>query len=739
MAFLRKPGLPLDKLLRLFLLSAMVTAALSLLGSDTFPTPVALGYLSLLFGNWFLPRRWDGMVAGKTAGLLFLIALLFFLLDWYLLSQEFMAAVIHFILVVSLLRLYTLRTVRDFYFLLLISLCEIIAACVLSVGLYFLFGLIFYLPSAFAVLILLEIKRNANREEFLAENPAFRTQTNSLRLFPFLAMSFGLLVLVAVFAVPLFFVLPRLQHAFYARQGTGNPLSGFTDRVTLGEFGEIKTNTEVVMRVRLDPRQPTLSGQNPLRWRGLILEKYDGKSWSHVPSSRTRLRAASREGHFTVSEEKPRGPVVKQTYYLQPLSLGVLFTLSRAFVLHMEGDPIRYPVVQDRMGVLSRYTPYFQSRTYSVWSDIYRPTIERLRRAPRVVPVAKANIRAYFDLPELDPRIRRLSETLTGGLENHYDQVMAVERFLKQQYRYSLFTPEQKAGADPLAVFMFESKQGHCEYFASAMAVLLRYAGIPCRLVGGFIAGEYNELGRDWIVRQSHAHVWVEVFFPGESWVEFDPTPSSVDSVAESHMNTFLLKLWDAAELYWEDTVLRYDLSGQVRLFYDLRQSLRGYSQGLVSRIQGYQSDLDSGLKQWLASMHAQGNEDNTPARSMPRFYGWIFLPIGLLLLGVLYWWRRMTAFAGVRYPLAKDGQGARKHYDEMVSFFAGRGKKKTISQTPWEFAKSFPEGDLSSLVCDFTSLYYRIRYRQGVEGKSASDDMRRLLAQIKKKEKAQR
>src|SRR5207253_6866831 len=87
-----------------------------------------------------------------------------------------------------------------------------------------------------------------------------------------------------------------------------------------------------------------------------------------------------------------------------------------------------------------------------------------------------------------------------------------------------------KPGRDPLAHFLFEARAGHCEYFASAMAIMLRTLGIPSREVNGFLPGEYNDLAGDYIVRASDAHSWVEVYFPGDGWQVFDPTPSNLES-----------------------------------------------------------------------------------------------------------------------------------------------------------------------------------------------------------------
>src|SRR5207247_6617599 len=111
-----------------------------------------------------------------------------------------------------------------------------------------------------------------------------------------------------------------------------------------------------------------------------------------------------------------------------------------------------------------------------------------------------------------------------------------------------------KPGQDPLAHFLFETRAGHCEYFASAMAIMARTLGIPSREVNGFLPGEYNDLAGDYIVRASDAHSWVEVYFPGNGWQVFDPTPSSVETGGGFLRRLGLYADW--MEIKWNEWVI---------------------------------------------------------------------------------------------------------------------------------------------------------------------------------------
>jgi len=123
-------------------------------------------------------------------------------------------------------------------------------------------------------------------------------------------------------------------------------------------------------------------------------------------------------------------------------------------------------------------------------------------------------------------RIKALADQITGQLTNNYDKATAIETYLRSNFTYSLTPPLPKDGStDPIGSFLFDSKQGYCEYFATAMGDLLRAEGIPTRLVNGFGPGTYDNKIKQYVVKESDAHTWVEAFFPGYGWIPFEPTP----------------------------------------------------------------------------------------------------------------------------------------------------------------------------------------------------------------------
>jgi hypothetical protein len=163
---------------------------------------------------------------------------------------------------------------------------------------------------------------------------------------------------------------------------------------------------------------------------------------------------------------------------------------------------------------------------YPAWLDPYRNFNGLYRQtpdAPTPAAIGANNVLYRSRATLLD--IQNLAKQVTAGKDNPYDQATAIESYLRANYQYTLTPTEPPTGTDPLWYFLFKSKEGYCEYFASAMGDMLRALGIPTRLVNGYGPGSYDEkLGR-YVVKESDAHTWVEAYFPGYGWIPFEPTP----------------------------------------------------------------------------------------------------------------------------------------------------------------------------------------------------------------------
>ncbi|HEX7771828.1 MAG TPA: DUF3488 and transglutaminase-like domain-containing protein, partial [Pyrinomonadaceae bacterium] len=379
-----------------------------------------------------------------------------------------------------------------------------------------------------------------------------------------------LLLLIFVLELPLFLIAPRSGAAALTRNG--GPLqkfTGFSENVTLGQIGQLKQTDGIVMRVRVDETQPL----RDLRWRGVALDEFTGLGWKKSAQARQLDVIMERGGFFKVDTTEALHRLTTQTFFLEPLESPVLFAAPR--VVALQGD---LPFVRvDEEGSVQSRRHDFERLMYKALSDTTEPRMDQLRSDLRPLPVPYYR---YLQLPErLDPRIGPLATTiiLHANANNRYDAAKAIESYLQREYAYSL---DMKAsGPDPVADFLFNVKAGHCEYFASAMVMLLRTHGIASRLVNGFTAGEYNDAADAYTVRQFNAHSWVEVYFPAtQSWVTFDPTPpAGRTEPVRTGFAAQLQKYGEALELMWFQYVVGYDKQEQRSLATSLHNRIFDY------------------------------------------------------------------------------------------------------------------------------------------------------------------
>jgi hypothetical protein len=304
-------------------------------------------------------------------------------------------------------------------------------------------------------------------------------------------------------------------------------------------------------------------------------------------------------------------------------------------------------------------------------------------------------------LPPLDPRIPKLAQQIAAGSNNNYDKAANIERYLKTRFGYTLDLTGPPA-ADPLPYFLFVRRAGHCEYFASAMTVMLRTMGIPARYATGFLPGQFNDVGGDYIVRASDAHAWVEAYFPGYGWITFDPTPP-----ADQKPATLLSRLglyWDWFQFAWSEWVINYDFTHQITLAQNLQKSSRDLS---ARTRQYYQQKQREAMRLLL--------ELDRRIEASPYF-----LPTLLVFLVALLVYLRGRPL--IAYILARLALRARRggnltaslaslEYREMLRLLEKRGWKKDPSQTPLEFAAAIPAPELSAPVAQLTEMYQSARF----------------------------
>lgn len=293
-------------------------------------------------------------------------------------------------------------------------------------------------------------------------------------------------------------------------RSNGTAFYGFNNELDLRVRGDL--NDSLVMRVRASA---------PAMWKGILFDTYDGVTWKAAPDEDTVPLGSGSPPHFYPTEFRSLGPraTVSQTFYVEAEQPSVLFAAGQPDAIWYEGG-----VNIDELGGLRLPATLTEGVVYSVVSSRGAARPEELRSMPdRPLP---DTMQRYIQLPgTVTARTKALAQQITKGTTNTYDKVKAIEAWLANNYRYSLDSPVPPEGQDAVDHFLFDTDVGFCEQFASATTVMLRSLGIPTRFVAGYTPGRRNLFTGYYEVRNSDAHTWVEVWFPGGlGWYEFDPT-----------------------------------------------------------------------------------------------------------------------------------------------------------------------------------------------------------------------
>jgi transglutaminase-like putative cysteine protease len=372
-----------------------------------------------------------------------------------------------------------------------------------------------------------------------------------------LRMSARALLLAAPLAVLLFVFFPRLQGAFWAVPRGEQAVTGLSDTLTPGGIGQLATSYDPAFRVRFTGPTPPAEERY---WRGPVMHVFDGYTWRYLPGilARQPLEYLGVAYHYHVA--------------LEPSRMRWWYALD---------TPAQSP---DAQHVLLTYDQQLQSAepvTESLSFDAVSYT--RTRAAQPLDPLAR---RLDTTLPAGgNPRSRALAQELHQRAGSDGAFVQAVLAYLRSGgFTYSL-EPE-RLGADAVDDFLFRTRVGFCGHYASAFVVLMRAADVPARVVTGYLGGEWDQYGGYFLVRQSDAHAWAEVWLEPRGWTRVDPTavvaperlrrglvdllPDALPARARLlHASPWLARLvqrWDAANAWWTERVVKFDYAAQLDL-----------------------------------------------------------------------------------------------------------------------------------------------------------------------------
>jgi protein-glutamine gamma-glutamyltransferase len=689
----------------LYLLVLTGFGTLASTGGLDLPSTILVG-TALALRGYLLAKRRTVVISERWTTPLTVIYFLFFAVDYFLFSRNFLPATIHLALFGVVVRIFSLRRERDYVMLSILAFLMVLASAVLTVDSVFLLSFSAFMLMAIGTFVLLEMRHSGHAASIQARHSNDPQEDRHLA-FSLARVAPSLMLMILIGGTAVFFLLPRMSAGYLGGYSYGTDYSsGFSDHVQLGQIGQIQQSNAVVMHIQIDG---DTVGRYDLHWRGLALASFDGHTWSNPRDQAPLLsqpdnsfaipRVGSEILKSYVTSNLAREQIIHYRVLMEPIGTNVFFLAPWA--RRVSGT---YRMLSsDSGGAVYDLDVQHPITRYEADSDIATPSAPELRSAGQNYP---AHIAATFlELPPVDPRVQRLAAQITISAGNNYDKAAAIENHLRTRYGYTLQLPRTPV-KDPIANFLFERKQGHCEYFASSMAVMLRTLGIPSRVVNGFRTDEYNDLTGNYVVRARDAHAWVEAYFPGYGWQTFDPTPAGGTGTPQGWARMALYV--DAMASFWRDWIVSYDTSHQ----YVLGQAAISGSRGLWEGVRSWARHHYESMLRW--ARRSQERVEHAPARWTILGVG---ITLGLLLLGnlgrIARWLHEKWLQA---HPERSPEQAAAMWYSRMTRALARRGLAKPPAQTPQEFTLKIEDDRLREPVARFTKVYESARFGNSTE-----------------------
>ena len=550
-----------------------------------------------------LPEKWQGRPLLRNFATIAPLTLLVIQCARLLVGHSPLDVAVEFAALLQIVRLATRRGAAHDQQIIVLSLLHFVAGTVLGGGLSYGICFLGFLIVAPGALVLSHLRREVegNYRQGARDRTGLPVDVprilRSRRVVGrgFLTTTCLLSIPILLFTTALFVLFPRVGLSLlllnHPRAGR---MIGFSEHVDLGEVGVLRDDPAIALRFELTDLPSPPPSRLTLRLRGTAFDAYDGHAWirtqrdlrpaEHGPESADvyPLFPGARSGHDRMV-----------SFDLEPIDPPVVFLPPRAVALRIKpqnqillGEPLAL-----QRGSEGEYR-YSGSDLRGLRYDAYlAEETEEL-----VEPLSPADRTRYLALPpQLPERIGVLAHAWTDDLQTSAAKARAIETHLRKEFAYDLRSPSQ-GKPQPVDHFLFESKRGHCEFFSTAMALMLRAVDIPSRNVTGFVGGTWNRFGHYYAVREGDAHSWVEAYVdraPTGTWITFDPTPPSGAQPLEPpggayyYMRDFV----EALSQRWNTYVVGYDLRRQVRIFdevsrrYERLRSKAGLDKGPMDRI----------------------------------------------------------------------------------------------------------------------------------------------------------
>jgi transglutaminase-like putative cysteine protease len=476
-------------------------------------------------------------------------------------------------------------------------------------------------------------------------------------------------------ALILFILFPRVQGGLWGLAHPANAVSGFSERLMPGSVSRLVLNNDIVFRAEFDGPLP----EPALRyWRGVTFWHTDGRAWTRMA------------GNYPLSHPVRGSKTVEYTMTLEPHGRKWLFALD----LPLQSDPgtdLRFD------HTLAGRREVTQRKRYRVRSAVEYDT----------GPLWQWELAALNIPVDTNPETLAMAGRWREQAQSSEDVVEAALEYLRaHSFRYTLNPP--LLGDDAIDDFLFETRKGYCEHFAAAFAFLMRAANVPARIVGGYLGGDVNPYGQYLIVRQSHAHTWVEVWLAGRGWVRIDPTLTAAPARAaqgvaaalppEERPALLVFDRWKSLQIAWQHLVFGWDA-----LDNQWNKWVLGYSH---VKQRDLLSNLGIDMRDWKGRAQS--------------------IMIGAMLIGLL---AVFSVWRSRRTPSRKP-DAVRQTYLTFCDKLARSGCVREPSQGPLAYYDRIRASrtDLENRVYEIIQLYIRLRYMPD----PAAHDLREFRRRVK-------
>ena len=594
--------------------------------------------------------------------------------------------------------------------------------------------------------------------------------------------------LILCLSVALFFLFPRVGLGFFVQKSREQAsMIGFSDEVSLGGHGVIRDNPEVAMRVYF-PGNLMPPEAASWHWRMMSFDTYDGVRWRREekprPQDLDRIKGERYRYDLTplaspaIREEMAGARAWDLRVYMEPLKVDQAPTL---WVTSRYGLPTAIPMSFNPGRALLRHDTHFGDLSVVQRNDL--GVMMEMRVMPELtlpgpkqqgayLPKELERTEAFRQLPAKGMgEIAKLSRQITQGKESPYEKAAAISWHLQQNYSYTTNLPPVDPEA-PVQDFLFRTKRGHCEFYATSMVLLLRASGVSARIVNGFLGGRWNEVGKYMAVRQGDAHSWVEVHIPTVGWVPFDPTPASdVLPVKPDPATAWLNDAYDAARMAWVSAVIEYDLDKQLAVLRRLGQALApgdGTSKAAKAPEDpgAERSALSLPWRQaviWLVYLGLCLLAYTLGAGAVRRHRGGLAMwgrwglkvglcaGLGVAWMGWVHQGQPSFFWFGATGPLLCGSLGLLRHrvtqgtgealalerlFRGVEKVAARVGVTRGLDEGPGAFFERVGQAlphEAAGLVHDFSSQYLALRFGKGEASAKEIQELRRLLTTLKK------